>query len=263
MPVQTTIRDNASTTALIRQLKTLGDQTTPLTKDEERALIKKYKKNRAELERQLIIHNIRLVFDQCKKYAFSAKSFDDLVGEALYGLCYAAKKFDTEKNIKFSTYATPWIFKATHGYDWVERGDKKNPFNVATSLDQMISDFAHTSKSDSDSGATMENFIEDSIDPSYEKTIPSVQDDLANTEMSGIYARLKQYMDSDNEKFDELDRKIFAGLYIDNKTVRQISADTDLPQKEVKTRAADILANFKAFLAEKMNIRSMEDLQFA
>ena len=127
MPIQNFIKDNGSTTKLAAWMIRMQDQVKPLTKEEERAMIEKYKDDPDTLKQKLILHNIRLVFNICKKYALSAKSFDDLIGKGLYALAYAASKFDPDRNIKFSTYATNWIFKAAYEYDWQTRVESETP----------------------------------------------------------------------------------------------------------------------------------------
>ena len=73
------IAGNQNTTLLLNQLKAAKDQYPNLSKDEERAIIKKYKKNRKELNRLLFMHNIKLVFNMAKKYMSKTNDFDGLV----------------------------------------------------------------------------------------------------------------------------------------------------------------------------------------
>ena len=60
--------------------------------------------------RELFVRsNLRLVTATAKHYRSRAMRFDDLVQEGNRGLLTAADKFDPERGIKFSTYATWWI----------------------------------------------------------------------------------------------------------------------------------------------------------
>lgn len=258
-PIQTHIQDNGSTTALIRRLMQMKDACKPLSKEEERALIEQYRDNPDELQRQLILHNIRLVFNICKRYAMSAKSFDEIVGRGLYALCYAAKKFDIDRDIKFSTYATRWIFKAAYDYDWQTRVEKKDPMNVSTSIDQLMSEMAHSSKSDSD-GASMENFINDSLDVTWTPTIKDVEDEISANEQGAIFDRLKAYLAEDPAFEPTLDPEIFARRFVSKQTYTKISDDLDISTSEVKQRERLMLSKFREFLREKMQITSYEDV---
>lgn len=58
---------------------------------------------------QLINSNLRLVFSVAKKFSKSQYDFNDLICEGNVGLVIAVDKFDSDKNVKFSTYAVYWI----------------------------------------------------------------------------------------------------------------------------------------------------------
>ena len=129
------IRNNTCTDVLGNIIRSNNAEYRPLTKAEEQEIIAN---NSPDVARELLIkHNIRLVFNLAKKYAPTSMDFDELIGRGLEGLCYAAKKFDLKRNIKFITYATPLVFK----FILKEYSDK----DVATSrtgipLDRTVKD---------------------------------------------------------------------------------------------------------------------------
>lgn len=80
-----------------------------LTRDEEILLVQKIKEGDEQAKDLFILHNLRLVISIAKKYINKGISIHDLVQEGNLGLIRAAEKFELEKDIKFSTYATWWI----------------------------------------------------------------------------------------------------------------------------------------------------------
>src|SRR3990170_4231150 len=78
--------------------------------------------HRAELLRQvqdgmaafehLILANSRLVVSVARRYRGRGVPFTDLIQEGHIGLIRAAKKFEHQRGLKFSTYATWWIRQA-------------------------------------------------------------------------------------------------------------------------------------------------------
>ncbi len=69
----------------------------------------------------LVQRNIALVTHAAKMFSLGTLAREDFVQEGIIGLMTAAEKFDPERNIRFCTYATPWIRQAlfrfvdTHG----------------------------------------------------------------------------------------------------------------------------------------------------
>ena len=82
----------------------------PFTPEEEKACLKRRDNGDPYAELELFKANLRLVISIATK--FKPKRLDplDLIQEGNLGLMRAIEKFDNSRNLKFSTYATPWIY---------------------------------------------------------------------------------------------------------------------------------------------------------
>ena len=83
-----------------------------LTAEDEQRLAREARAGDDAAFNTLIEHNLRLVMSIAKKYCGHGLPFEDLIQEGNIGLMKAARKFDPERGLKFSTYATWWIRQA-------------------------------------------------------------------------------------------------------------------------------------------------------
>jgi len=90
-------------------------QHDPLTREQERELIRKYKAGDREAGNQLVLSNIRLVAKIAREYA-GESDFSDFVQEGCLGLIEALNHFDPEMDVRFTTYAVHWIRAYMHKY---------------------------------------------------------------------------------------------------------------------------------------------------
>lgn len=82
------------------KLKTLNDE-------EKRALLLRVKEGDADARRELIDGNLRLVLSIVQRFANRRENMDDLFQVGCIGLIKAVDNFNTDLNVKFSTYAVP------------------------------------------------------------------------------------------------------------------------------------------------------------
>ena len=81
-----------------------------LTKQQEHDLAVRIQAGDENAVDILVKHNLRFVISIAKKYrSLTDVSFADLISEGNLGLIKAARKFDPNRNIKFSSYAVWWI----------------------------------------------------------------------------------------------------------------------------------------------------------
>jgi len=83
-----------------------------LTAADEVELSKRIERGDMAAKRQMIESNLRLVVSIAKNYRNQGLPFLDLIQEGMFGLIRAVEKFEWQRGLKFSTYATWWIRQA-------------------------------------------------------------------------------------------------------------------------------------------------------
>ncbi|HAG43585.1 MAG TPA: RNA polymerase sporulation sigma factor SigK [Clostridium sp.] len=81
----------------------------PLTEEEEREYLQKFKEGDIEAKNILVERNLRLVAHIVKKYSFPGKEVDDLISIGTVGLIKAIDSFDSSKGTRLATYAARCI----------------------------------------------------------------------------------------------------------------------------------------------------------
>lgn len=85
----------------------------PLMKrDEEARVAWRVKGGDEEARAELISRNLRLVISIAKRYQGMGLSLEDLIEEGNIGLIKAVERFEVERGLRFSTYASKWIRQA-------------------------------------------------------------------------------------------------------------------------------------------------------
>src|SRR5918998_720097 len=101
----------STTDALQLFLREIGRHPL-LTAAEEVELSKRIERGDMAAKRQMIECNLRLVVSIAKNYRNQGLPFLDLIQEGMFGLIRAVEKFEWQRGLKFSTYATWWIRQA-------------------------------------------------------------------------------------------------------------------------------------------------------
>ena len=87
-----------------------------LTDEEKKTLLKKTKEGDAEARQELIYGNLRLVLSIIQRFTGRKENLDDLFQVGCIGLVKAVDNFNTELDVKFSTYAVPMIIGEIRRY---------------------------------------------------------------------------------------------------------------------------------------------------
>ncbi len=80
-----------------------------LTEEEKTKLLQNMKNGDEKSREELIGGNLRLVLSVVQKFSNRCENPDDLFQVGCIGLIKAVDNFDTEQNVRFSTYAVPMI----------------------------------------------------------------------------------------------------------------------------------------------------------
>ena len=87
-----------------------------LSDDEKRTLLLRAKKGDAAARQELIYGNLRLVLSIIQRFTGRRENVDDLFQVGCIGLVKAVDNFNTELDVKFSTYAVPMIIGEIRRY---------------------------------------------------------------------------------------------------------------------------------------------------
>ena len=82
-----------------------------LTDEEKKTLLLKVKEGDEEARQELICGNIRLVLSIIQRFTNRKENMDDLFQVGCIGLVKAVDNFNTDLDVKFSTYAVPMIIE--------------------------------------------------------------------------------------------------------------------------------------------------------
>ena len=91
------------------ELKVLSDA-------EKKQLLEKIKQGDADARQELISGNLRLVLSVVQRFSGRKENLDDLFQVGCIGLVKAVDNFNTELDVKFSTYAVPMIIGEIRRY---------------------------------------------------------------------------------------------------------------------------------------------------
>jgi RNA polymerase primary sigma factor len=110
-----TLKDKSLNRAMRLYLKEIS-KIPLLTAEEERALGYRARQGDKEALQKLIESNLRFVIKIAKKYRKSGLPFLDLINEGNLGLIEAARRFDPDRKVRFTSYAVWWIRQAILHY---------------------------------------------------------------------------------------------------------------------------------------------------
>jgi RNA polymerase primary sigma factor len=101
----------------------------PLTKKEETALFRSYRKHGNLQARDKLVHsNLKYVVSVARNYGGRGVPFDDLISIGNFGLMKGIEKFDETRENKLLSYATNWI--RFYMEDAVKKNASRNEYSI-------------------------------------------------------------------------------------------------------------------------------------
>jgi len=114
---ETDLNHSETTVDALGDLLSKARRVPMLDKDEEHELALRWRdREDPEAARRLVESHLRLAVKIARSYAGYGLPLEDLVSEALVGLMQAVRKFDPDRDVRFSTYALWWIRAAVQEY---------------------------------------------------------------------------------------------------------------------------------------------------
>lgn len=100
-----------------------------LNEEQERRLISRIQTNDKAAVNELVLGNLRFVVSIAKKYQNRGLSLLELINEGNLGLYKAAKRFNIDKPVKFTSYAVWWVRQSIQKALFDQTGIVKIPPN--------------------------------------------------------------------------------------------------------------------------------------
>lgn len=249
-------KDNDNATVLATTLTNNPDIYNPFTPQEEEEFISNNIDNLDYVREELIRRNTRLVYNIAKRYAKTTESFDDTIQAGMLGLSIAASRFDFKKGTRFCTYATWWIRKYVlmpfYNKDVINPYFKPNNVYLDATINTSFS---------SDDNRTYESIIDEKLDPSLQRPIESksISAQLTAKTMKDLVENISEVVD-DADELNYIDKAVYKLYFKEKNTIKNVSAQLNVTNKDVYKSKEKIQAFVKQYLAKDYKINSYYDI---
>ena len=224
-----------------------------LTDEEKKTLLKKTKEGDADARQELIYGNLRLVLSIIQRFTGRKENLDDLFQVGCIGLVKAVDNFNTELDVKFSTYAVPMIIGEIRRYlrdnnairisrsvrDLAYRSlQAREELVREKECDPTVEEIAERLGEKKESVVRAMEAIVDPIslyEPVYSENGDSiyVMDQLSDTNSSDEIWLENIVLREAMKKLNDRERKIINMRYYQNKTQMEIAEEIGISQAQV------------------------------
>jgi RNA polymerase sporulation-specific sigma factor len=247
----------------------------PLLSDDEMSeLLIKAQAGDKQARERLINCNLRLVFNLVQRFANRGYEIEDLFQIGTIGLIKAIDKFDTNYNVKFSTYAVPMIigeirrFLRDDNPVKVSRSLKETAYKVNKCRDTLTKELGREPKI-SEIAEILDIEVEDIVAALEAVQTPtSIHETLYQDDGDPIYVLDQLTKDSDEEAhwFDKLalkeilnklpvkEREVLLLRFFQDKTQTEVAETVGLSQVQVSRIERQALRRIKNLLNQESSI---------
>lgn len=167
-----------------------------LTPEKEKELLEKYKSGDKRARDLLVESNLRLVASIAKSYVGRGIEFPDLIQEGTIGLMEALDRFEMDKNLKLSTYATWWIKCMIRKAIYNKNENIRIPSNLNVKINKVRIASSIFLKENNGKSPTVKDLV---------KLTELEESDVRNAlKYNYYYSSLNQQLRSDDDSSDEL-----------------------------------------------------------
>ncbi len=240
------------------KLKVLNDE-------EKKALLIRIKKGDSEARNELIYGNLRLVLSIIQRFTGRKENLDDLFQVGCIGLVKAVDNFNTELDVKFSTYAVPMIIGEIRRYlrdnnaIRISRSVRDLAYRALSAREELVHSKEREPTVDEIAASigekkesvlrAMEAIVEpiSLYEPVYSENGDSlyVMDQLSDSNSSDEIWLENIVLREAMKKLTERERKIINMRYYQNKTQMEIADEIGISQAQVSRLEKGALEHMK------------------
>lgn len=239
-----------------------------LSENEKTELLKKVKEGDLAARNELVVGNLRLVLSVIRRFSPRAETMDDLFQVGCIGLIKAIDRFNTDLDVKFSTYAVPMIIGEIRRYQRdnnsvrVSRGMRDLAYRALTVREEI----ARTEQREATLHEIAERLGESerSVGAALTAIIEpiSLYDSVYNDGEDSVYVidQLSDDTDSDEawvenislrealKKLSEREKNIIARRFYRGKTQMEIADEIGISQAQVSRLEKAALEKLKRYM---------------
>lgn len=219
-------------------------------------------KQKSDIEKELLIGNLRFVITVAKQYQNQGLDFPDLVAEGNLGLLKAIKSFDWSKNLRFISYAVWWVKQSILQSLNDNARTIRLPVNVVQDLHRAKKEVEHTGKALDDKYASLPSIInlDGSINEDGDTLFDIIKNEDADMPDESFHTKdiLKNKLMGLLNILDEREKIIvedYFGISGTPRTLEDIGGDFNLTKervRQIKEKALRKLRNESSILFEYM-----------